>query len=127
MGMDKKGQKGKKVLKETLKGYANFSPSKEELDTVYDMKRKCFKIKEIARAIRRRDEYVSKIVKSNGWNRVGVDQVLTLRAAKGLSIKAIAKELGIRDRIVARVVNGAGESKLLRYAKPQCDGKRGRA
>lgn len=73
------------------------------IDKIFEMKRKCFPIKDIARAICKRDRYVSEIIKKNGWCDIGVKQVLQLRA-EGSSIKAIAKKLRISDRIVSLVL-----------------------
>ena len=76
---------------------------KDTADKIYEMRRKCFTIKEIAKAIGRRDRFVSAVIDYNFWHDVGFHQVKSLRR-DGLSIKAIAKILHISDRIVSRVL-----------------------
>ena len=82
---------------------------KDTADKIYDMRRKCFSIKAIAKAIRKRDRFVSAVIGYNDWRHIGTCQVTALRK-EGLSIKAIAKRLKISDRIVARVV-GCGAAR----------------
>jgi hypothetical protein len=77
----------------------------ETADKIYEMRRKCFTIKEIAKAIGKRDRFVAAVIDYKLWRDVGFGQVKRLRK-DGLSIKAIAKKLQIRDRIVSRVLNG---------------------
>ena len=75
----------------------------ETADKIYEMRRKCFTIKEIAKAIGKRDRFVSAVIDYKLWRDVGFWQVKRLRK-DGLSIKAIAKILHISDRIVSRVL-----------------------
>ena len=77
----------------------------ETAGRIYEMRRKCFTIKEIAKAIGKRDRFVAAVIDYKLWRDVGFSQVKRLRK-EGLSIKAIAKKLQIRDRIVARVLKG---------------------
>lgn len=72
---------------------------------IYGMRRKCFTIKEIAKAIGKRDRFVAAVIDYKLWRDVGSSQVKRLRK-EGLSIKAIAKRLQISDSIVARVLKG---------------------
>lgn len=82
----------------------------ETADKIYEMRRKCFTIKEIAKAIGKRDRYVSAVLDYKNWREIGFGQVKCLRK-EGLSIKAIANKLQIRDRIVARVLKGNRKAK----------------
>lgn len=82
----------------------------ETADKIYEMRRKCFTIKEIAKAIGKRDRYVAAVLDYKNWREIGFGQVKRLRK-EGLSIKAIAKKLQIRDRIVARVLKGNRKAK----------------
>lgn len=82
----------------------------ETSDKIYEMRRKCFTIKEIAKAIGKRDRYVAAVLDYKHWRGIGFRQVKCLRK-EGLSIKAIAKKLQIRDRIVARVLKGNRKTK----------------
>lgn len=72
---------------------------------IYEMRRRCFPIKKIAKAIGKRDRYVAAVIDFKMWRGVGVWQVRDLRA-QGMSIKAIAKKLRISDRIVSSVLKG---------------------
>ena len=78
---------------------------KDTADKIYEMRRKCFSIKDIAKAIGRRDRFVAAVIDCNMWREVGVSQVRALRK-EGLSIKAIAKKLKISDRTVSKVLSG---------------------
>lgn len=82
----------------------------ETADKIYEMRRKCSTIKEIAKAIGKRDRYVAAVLDYKLWRDVGFGQVKRMRK-EGKSIKAIAKELKISDRIVARVLKGSKGSK----------------
>lgn len=82
----------------------------ETEDKIYEMRRKCFTIKEIAKSIGKRDRYVAAVLDYKHWREIGFGQVKCLRK-EGLSINAIAKKLQIRDRIVERVLKGNRKAK----------------
>lgn len=86
-------------------------------DKIFELKRKCYSIKEIAKEVHKRDRYVSAIIKANKWEDVGVKEVVQLRS-EGNSIKKIAKLLKINDRIVSAVVN------RFNIENPKCNNER---
>ena len=103
-------------MKKSVKAVKKIKMSKiedicdETADKIYEMRRKCFTIKEIAKSIGKRDRYVAAVLDYKNWREIGFGQVKRLRK-EGLSIKAIAKKLQIRDRIVARVLKGNRKAK----------------
>jgi len=72
-------------------------------DVIVDMRRRCFTVKQIAKAVHKRDRYVSRCLLLNGVYHSGITTVISLRR-RGMGIKAIAKMLKISDKIVSRVV-----------------------
>lgn len=75
---------------------------------IYELRRRCLSIKEIAKRIRKSDRYVAAIVDYNKWRCIGADQVKRLHA-DGLGIKAIARKLHISDDAVRKVVKACGK------------------
>lgn len=75
-----------------------------DVGKIYEMKCRCYSVKEIAKALHKSDRFVAKVIAENGWKDVGITEVRILRG-NGWSVKKIARKLHISERIVSRVVN----------------------
>lgn len=73
--------------------------------TIYEMKRHCRSVRDIAARIHKRESYVRGVLSLNGWNDLGRPEIMAMRDS-GMSIKAIARKMCIDERLVSAVVHG---------------------
>lgn len=73
------------------------------VNTIKNLRRHCFTVKQIAKIVHKRDRFVSHVLIVYNEYDSGIADVMRLRKA-GLGIKQIAKRLKISDKIVSRVV-----------------------
>jgi len=81
-----------------------------DVGKIYEMKRRCYSVKEIAKALHKSDHFVAKVIADEGWKDVGITEVRILRG-NGWGVKKIARKLHISEKIVSRVIKTCGAKK----------------